>query len=178
MPHKISQRQYALSLKAPSLRSTRVWGLGKCGKRSAINACMKKEGRLFLGDQLLVRTQRGLLPRVGELVGWKPALFDGYFLVTIEAVDASAVDPLLVIHQGRGAGSMKEPPMTHKISQHQYNILPPGGLTPFLPQARRLLAGEGTNADLAEIVNLCKKHGRHALARELLDPPPSTRVLI
>jgi len=90
---------YAISLKAPSLRIKRVWGLGGCWQRVAIHRCMKKEGYLFLGDQLLVRTRGGLLPKIGELVGWKPALEHGYRLVTIETVGTSGVDPMLIMRE-------------------------------------------------------------------------------
>jgi len=68
--------------------------------------------------------------------------------------------------------------MQHKISRDQYDqlaSLPSPSLCEYFPWhgANRLLAGEGTDADLQEVVDRCIKHDHTALARELLLPPES-----
>ena len=65
--------------------------------------------------------------------------------------------------------------MPHKISRFQYDQLPrcfrmSPSRRPLLA-ANRLLDGEGTDADLDEVVKFCIEHGHNALARELLQPP-------
>ena len=70
--------------------------------------------------------------------------------------------------------------MPHKISKAQYDqlpIWPKPSLRKYMGwlPARRLLDGEGTDADLDEVVKFCIKHGKNALARELLMPPDGTR---